>query len=419
MKIAIQTWGSNGDIRPMLALADGLTKAGHTVTLAISSIDNKDYSDICQQLGIRYMKVPEFIEFDMPEFAQKTMRMNTFQWLIALLDAVFFPYEQLIYQTALELADSHDCVIGHHFLYPLKLAALQNNKPHISVTFCHATIESLSQPPFRFPNLGHCLNRYQWQLVDVIFDWTLKRRLGKLWKDQGMDDFGHVMSNLLSSDLLNMVAVDPVFCPSRNEWQQQHQACGFLNLASIAEPWSIPNSLQTFLNQGDAPVYMTFGSLQQAVPDWAMALFVEAAQLAGCRAIIQTSSDQHPADTQQGDIYFIGRHPHQPLFKHCAAVVHHGGAGTTQSATISACPSIVIPFMDEQLFWGCRLHNMGLASKPLPARNVNAKKLAQRIQTVLANTTFSENADRIASEMQKQNGVKKAVNAINRLLKDY
>jgi UDP:flavonoid glycosyltransferase YjiC (YdhE family) len=75
--------------------------------------------------------------------------------------------------------------------------------------------------------------------------------------------------------------------------------------------------------------------------------------------------------------------------------------------------------MDEQLFWGCRLQNMGLAGKPLPAKIANAKKLAQRIQIVLANTTFSENADRIASEMQKQNGVKKAVNAINKLLEDY
>lgn len=79
MKIAIQTWGSNGDIRPMLALADGLTQAGHTITVAISSIDNKDYSELCKQLNIDYIKVPESIIFDMPAFAQKTFRMNTLQ----------------------------------------------------------------------------------------------------------------------------------------------------------------------------------------------------------------------------------------------------------------------------------------------------------------------------------------------------
>jgi UDP:flavonoid glycosyltransferase YjiC (YdhE family) len=53
MKIGIQTWGSNGDVRPLLALADGLQKAGHRVTLVVSSIDNQNYAAICQQLGIR------------------------------------------------------------------------------------------------------------------------------------------------------------------------------------------------------------------------------------------------------------------------------------------------------------------------------------------------------------------------------
>ena len=59
MKIGIQTWGSNGDVRPLLALADGLQKAGHRVTLVVSSIDNQNYAAICQQLGIRYQHIPE------------------------------------------------------------------------------------------------------------------------------------------------------------------------------------------------------------------------------------------------------------------------------------------------------------------------------------------------------------------------
>ena len=210
--------------------------------------------------------------------------------MIALLEEAFFPYEHQIFETAQQLAKSNDCVIGHHFLYPLKIAAIKSNKPYISVTLCHATIESASEPPFRLPNLGRKLNPYQWRLVDKIFDWTLKKRLSNLWNDQGMANFDHVMSGLLCSEELNLVAVDPAFCASHNEWQSHHQACGFLNLAETAEPWSIPDSLQTFLDQGEPPIYMTFGSLQQAVPNWAMVLFMDAVWQVGCRAIIQTSS---------------------------------------------------------------------------------------------------------------------------------
>lgn len=149
MKIGIQTWGSNGDIRPMLALADGLQKAGHAVTLVVSSIDNHSYRGICEQLEIAYRQVPGHIDFDMPDFAQRSFRMNPLQWLRALLDEAFFPHEQAVYQAAQQLAADNDYVIGHHFLYPLKLAALLRQKPFVSVTLCHAAIPNPAIPPSR------------------------------------------------------------------------------------------------------------------------------------------------------------------------------------------------------------------------------------------------------------------------------
>ena len=63
MKIGIQTWGSNGDIRPMLALADGLQQAGHSVTLIVSSIDNHSYRDICERLNINYTSPGQELSF--------------------------------------------------------------------------------------------------------------------------------------------------------------------------------------------------------------------------------------------------------------------------------------------------------------------------------------------------------------------
>ncbi|MGJ0490396.1 glycosyltransferase, partial [Methylobacter sp.] len=392
MNIGIQTWGSNGDIRPLLALSEELQKAGHLVTLVVSSIDNSSYADICQRLAIRYRQIPAHIDFDMPSFAQKTFRMNTLQWLNALLEAVFFPYEQAIYEASKRLVEENDCVIGHHFLYPLKLAASKQKKPHFSVTFCHGAIAMTEHPPFRFPDLGALINRFQWHILDYIFDSALKNSLSKLWLREGMPAFKHVFPELLTSNFLNLVAVDPLFCPYQNQWHPTHQVCGFLNLSDTAETWLIPKNLQQFIEQGEKPVYMTFGSLQQAVPDWSMNLFIEAAQQTNCRAIIQTSSDRYPPETQHGDIYFVGKHPHQTVFRHCAAVVHHGGAGTTHTATLSGCPSIVVPFMDEQLFWACQLQHLGLASAPLLAKHATATVLSERIKAVLQSANLPLNA---------------------------
>jgi UDP:flavonoid glycosyltransferase YjiC (YdhE family) len=415
MKIGIQTWGSNGDIRPFIALAAGLTNAGHSVTLVVSSIDNRNYQETCETLGIHYLQIPAHIDFDMQDFAQRSFRMNTLQWLIALLEVSFFPYEQDIYQAAQRLVADNDVIIGHHFLYPLKLAANKYHKPHISVTFCHAAIPTTLHPPFRFPDLGRIINRWQWRLLDRAFDWVLKKRLSRLWFAEGMQPFKHVFDSLLSSDLLNLVAVDAFLCPVNNEWQAVNQLCGFLNLPENAEQWQPSTTLQTFLAQGEKPVYMTFGSIQQAVPEWSMELFINAARLANCRAIIQTSSSTYPADTQQDNVFFIGRHPHQPLFQHCAAVVHHGGAGTSHAATLSGCPSIVIPFMDEQLFWGCELQRAGLAPKPLPAKHATAEKLAERIKTVLHSTDMEKRAQHAKQTISPTQGVVNAVALIEQL----
>ena len=409
MKIGIQTWGSNGDIRPMLALADGLQKAGHSVTLVVSSIDNHSYQGICEQLGIAYRQVPEHVDFDMQDFAQRSFKMNTLQWLRALLDEAFFPYEQAVYQAALQLAADNDYLIGHHFLYPLKLAALQQQKPFFSVTFCPVAIPDPVNPPFSFPDLGRHINQLSWKLVDAVFNWVLKKPLSRLWLQAGQTPPDHALTELLTSQQLDLIAADPLFCRSSEQWQPHHQVCGFLNLTEDARHWTVPGSLAEFLDHGAAPVYMTFGSLQQAVPDWSMELFLEAVALAGCRAIIQTSSTRYPADSQTDQVYFIGRHPHQPLFKHCAAIVHHGGAGTTHAATRSGCPSVVVPFMDEQLFWARQLQALGLAGKPLPAKKVTAEALAAGIRTLLNSKTMRDNAKQASLSMQGNDGVARAI----------
>jgi sterol 3beta-glucosyltransferase len=409
MKIGIQTWGSNGDVRPMLALANGLQKAGHQVTLVVTSVDNQSYQPICEQMQIGYRQVPERIVFDMEDFAERSFRMNPLQWLRGLLDEAFFPVEALIYQAAQTLVSENDCVIGHHFLYPLKLAARLQHKPFYSVTLCHAAVPTPALPPFGFPDLGKHLNPISWKLLDAIFDWALKPSLTRLWREAGFTPPSHMLSELLTSQQLNLVAVDPVFCRGSQDWPAFHQACGFLNLTEDTQRWLWPEPLSAFLEAGPAPVYMTFGSLQQSVPEWSMELFLQAVEIAGCRAIIQTSSARYPAGSRQGDVYFIGKHPHQPVFARCVAVVHHGGAGTTQAATRAGCPSVAVPFMEEQLFWATQLQRLGLAGRPLPAKRVTAKALAQAIANILSAPRYGNRAQHISENMQAHDGVARAI----------
>jgi sterol 3beta-glucosyltransferase len=419
MKMGIQTCGSNGDVRPLLALASGLKQKGHEVRLVVSSIDNRCYQTECQALNIGYRQIPDYIDFNMEDFARRSFRMHALQWLKALLDEAFFPGQDAICQAGRQLAEESDVLIGHHFLYPLKLAAKLANKPFYSVTFCHAATPDPVHSPFGLPNLGKTINPISWKLLDTVFNGVLKKPLTRLWKTAGFDAPASMLNEHLTSQTLNLVAVDPVFCSNYPSWPENHQVCGFLDFTEDAEHWTMPAALSQFLAEGSAPVYMTFGSLQQAVPEWSMALFLEATELAGCRAIIQTSSPQPLPGTISARVYIIGRHPHQPVLKHCTAVVHHGGAGTTHAATRSGCPSVVVPFMDEQLFWGSQLQKLALAGKPLPAKNVTAAKLAKTLGTILVSNKFKQNAEQTSVAMLKQAGVKKAVRLIKSKIEDH
>ena len=415
MKIGIQTWGSNGDVRPLLALASGLKQAGHEISLIVSSIENRSYQSECRMLGIQYRQVPEHMDFDLEDFARRSARMSFLQWLKVFLDEAFFACEDQIYAAARQLAEENDLLIGHHLLYPLKLAAKQAGKPFFSVTLCHAAIPDPAQAPLGLPNLGNILNPLSWRLLETAFNWALKKPLSRLWRQAGFTAPNRMLSEHLASQTLNLVAVDPVFCPSRQGWPAQHQVCGFLDFTGDAELWRLPASLAEFLENGPPPVYLTFGSVQQTAPEWSMDLFLEAVALTGCRAVVQTSSSRFPAGARQGQVYFIGSHPHQPVFKRCAAVVHHGGAGTTHAATRSGCPSVVIPFMDEQLFWARRLQSLQLAGKPLPSGKASAAALARGLRTLLDNDKFRLNARHIGDRMQNQTyGVGRAVQLIDR-----
>ncbi len=415
MKIGIQTWGSNGDVRPLLALATGLQQAGHDVSLYVSSIDNRSYLADCRDRQIGYRQIPERIGFDLENFAQRSFRMHPLQWLHSLLEEAFFPYEDEIFDAAADLCAKHDILIGHHFLYPLKLAARLAGKPFVSVTFCHAAIFNPALPPFGFPDLGRILNPINWRLMNAVINWALKKPLSRLWLENGQAVPHNIMTEHLTSPLLNLVAVDPVFCPLAEFWPDNHRLCGFLNFTDDTA-WEMSARLADFLNSGAPPVYMTFGSVQQAVPEWSMDLFLDTAALAGCRAIVQTSSPRYSSETLHNDnVYIIGRHPHQPVFERCAAVVHHGGAGTTHAATRAGCSSVTVPFMDEQLFWGKQLQRLHLSGKPIPAKSASAAALAKSLRMILQEEKFSRNARQAALAMKNQNGVNEAVKSIERI----
>ncbi len=170
MKIGLQTWGSDGDIRPFLALAGGLSSAGHDVTVAYTSVDNKDYTSLSEAMKFKLVKVYE--KFDHDNAIEKgediIKTKDILKQFIMLFKYFFEPAVEDMYKASIKLCSENDMVIHHAVNHTLLTAADKCNCPRAVLILCPIAIESKYVPPLGLPNLGKWINSLFWRFGDYM-----------------------------------------------------------------------------------------------------------------------------------------------------------------------------------------------------------------------------------------------------------
>jgi len=136
---------------------------------------------------------------------------------------------------------------------------------------------------------------------------------------------------------------------------------------------------------------------------------VEALRAAGARGLLATGWGGLAPGALGDDLLVIEGAPHGRLFPRCAAVVHHGGAGTTAAALRSGRPSVVIPFFGDQPFWGRRVEALGVGPAPLPAKRLEAPALAAAVRQATTSAAMRERAEALGAAIRAEDGVAEAV----------
>jgi sterol 3beta-glucosyltransferase len=419
MKIGMQTWGSHGDIRPFIALAEGLQLAGHEVRLLITCVDSAVYDGMVSRHGvkIRVIASPVITPDEAEQIGQAAYNMrNPMAQMAAILRCCFAPAEDAMFAAAQELCADSDLLIGHYFMHPLQVAAEHAARPYVSVLLSHAAIPSAFSHPIGIPGLGRVGHRLLWWLTRAALNRTARHYPNRLRKLLQLRLTKDIVTEVWISQPLTLVAVSPQICQRQTDWPSWIQVSGFLDMPNIQLEGNLPESLASFLARGAAPVYMTFGSwMPQDVPNQrgTLHLLTEAARLAGCRAIIQVPGWRECGVESCDQFLYISAAPHHLIFPRCQAVVHHGGAGTTQSATLAGKPSVVVAHISEQEHWGQELHRMGIAGKPIKRRSLTAQRLAKQLAVLRGAPGMTARAETISAAMAHENGVAEAVRLIH------
>jgi len=421
MRIGMQTWGSHGDIRPFLALAKGLQSSGHDVSLVVTSLNEIDYSESVLEEGVNYIQIASPVIQDKAEYTEIgnliLNEKNPIKQTKNILSKGFLPVENEMYEASEKLCQDNDIVIGHFAHYPLHTAAEKYRTPHVSLMLAHSILSTKNYPPMGLPKLGKWGNIFIWWLIRTLLNKSLKPYVDTLRIQQGLETAKDLVSDVWSSHKLTLIAVSPEICQPQDDWSDNLQVCGFLNMPNISVEGQISVELEHFLSDGTPPIYMNFGSMVLPILELqieAIQLFTEAAKLANCRAIIQMPLWKECQVSSSKDIHYVSSAPHHLIFPRCEAVVHHGGAGTTQSTMLAEKPSIVVAHIAEQEIWGLQLKRLGIAPNLLLRRKVTSKSLAENIKVAANSPTMREKAIKIGHAMKNENGVNVAVRLINR-----
>lgn len=423
-KIGLQTWGTDGDINPFIALAGGLAAAGHDVTLAITCAERKSYRHLAETLGFRLIPAG-YIWADDADLLKKTQKIfgtaNQIKQLDLLIEEVLQPGIDGMYDVSRALCAENDLLIGHFAVHPLQLAAEVARKPYMTVSLNHALIPSTRMPPpppGLIPNLGPLLNYFFWNIAIMVLNRSILPSINRLRLREGISPVPS-FRDIWESPAGNLIAVSPSICAPDPAWGQHQHICGFFMIPDTAHRWDMPGGLARFLADGPPPVYLTLGSMASIERDpgrvtEAARLLVDAAKAARCRAIIQADWEHVSGIPEDPAIYRTAATPHAQIFPRCAAVVHHGGSGTTQTALLCGRPSVIVAHILDQYFWANELKRLGVGAGRLDRRTVTPVKLGRDIRRVLDTPAMAARAEILGAKLRAEDGVATAVTIIGR-----
>ncbi|KAL4565902.1 hypothetical protein LXL04_030008 [Taraxacum kok-saghyz] len=210
----------------------------------------------------------------------------------------------------------------------------------------------------------------------------------------------------------------PHVLPKPSDWDTLVDVVGycFLNLGYNYQP---PEDFTRWIEKGTSPIYIGFGSMPLENSKKTTDIILEALRKTGQRGVFDRGwGDLGTFSKIPDDVFLLMDYPHDWLFRQCAAVVHHGGAGTTATGLKAGCPTTIIPFFGDQHFWGEKIYHLGVGPRPIPISEVTVKALSNAINFMLQPEVKARAMD-LAKLIENEDGVANAVNAFHRHLPSH
>ncbi|GAA5057102.1 sterol 3beta-glucosyltransferase [Thermocatellispora tengchongensis] len=419
MKVLILTHGTRGDVQPYAALALALLRAGHQAVLAAPAA----MAGLARPHGITFAPVHDgpntlmddphirqAIETNYRGLRGKKIALEVMRRTKPLMAQVFEDMAEVA-QAGADVVVHAPGIPGQHLAEWLGVPAVP------------AALQPVWVPTGAFRNpmvplpLPPALNRASYLPIKLmlrsfggIAD-TLRERRLSLPRRRGRHD---ILRRPDGGPATVLHGFSRHLLPGRLDYPSWVHTTGFWYLPAPPD-WAPSPELAAFLAAGDAPVYIGFGSMAGTDPARVGRIVAEAVRLAGVRAVLASGwGGMHVSDLPDG-VFQLEQAPHDWLFPRMAAIVHHGGSGTTGAALAAGRPQVICPFVADQPFWAARAHAAGIAPPPQPQRRLSPEGLAAAIVRAVTDEGMARTATALGERVRAENGAVRAVTILESL----
>ena len=417
MRVVVTTAGSRGDVQPSVALALGLKKAGHEVTLA----SWEPYRRMAENRGLAFHPVagpdPDLLVEALVAAGRNPLEYaKRFRPLLR-------PHVGRGLRDCLSACEDADAVLYTPLGFAGFMAAEHLGLPSVGSVVTPLFIRDSGFPsavlgrPIPLP--GSLYNRLSHPATEQLYWRIVEPLVAEARRETGLPAMPRLRGPLGDMHRQRrpfLLGWSPHVLPTDGKREGWMHATGYWFL-DHEEGWRPTEKLRRFLEAGDRPVALGLGSMGHTRASEArriVSLTAEALRRAGLRGILVSDHGDTDDNLPANVIRIPGGVPYDWLFPKVSVAVHHGGAGTTAEALRSGTPSVVVPVVPDQAFWGWRVHTLGAVPAPIPHKKLTAQNLANAILQAATDPKIRQRCEILSSRISAENGVAQAVEAFER-----
>ena len=409
MRLAFASFGSLGDLHPVLALACEAKARGHEVVVGAATYHQPSVEAAGLEFGLVRPEIsmaPELLEyfFDLKRGPTRLLR------------ELVFANARESFEDLCRLGDRADLLVVGECLYGAPMAAEKLGIPWANLILAPTSFLSASDPGVlpqakflhRLRWLGLWFHRLTNALGRLQTNWWARPHY-QLRRSLGFEPGGNPVFDAKQSPRLTLAMFPEFFASRQPDWPTATQVCGF---PFYEQPREVPQNLALFLENGEPPVVFTLGSIVAHFEPEFYHVAAQAAQELGRRAVLLTGNNTRIPQNLPASILALDYAPLAQILPRAAAVVHAGGIGTCAESLRAGIPSVVIPFSFDQPDNAARLRRLGVAEI---ADRFRISNLADPLRRILENPSAARCARAIADRIDPRSAVCQGVAWLEKL----